>query len=81
MKWSFTSSLVFLFQLSLFTKCTVNYHYDTPPEHVVKADEGSRVTGIQDFEGKDIILCWLFAVHRSSAASGRCGTTLKLKGT
>ena len=25
------------------------------------------VRGIQDFEGKDIILCWLFAVHRSSA--------------
>ena len=81
MKWNLTVSLVVLFQFLSFIECTVNYRYDTPPERVLKADEGSRVRGIQDLEGKDIVLGGLFAVRHSSAAGGQCSTTLRLKGT
>ena len=74
-------ALFVLFRFLSFIECTVRYRYDTPPERVLKADGGSRVRGIQDREGKDIILGGLFSVHLSSAAGGQCGTTLRLKGT
>ena len=81
MKWNPVVSLVVFVQLLLFNKCTVNYNYNTPPERVLKADNGSRVRGIQDLEGKDIILGGLFTVHRSSAAGGQCSSNPILTGT
>ena len=81
MKWSPAVSLVVLFHFLSFTECTVNYNYNTPPGHVLKADNGSRVRGIQDLEGKDIILGGLFAVHRSSAGGGQCSSNPTLTGT
>ena len=80
MKWSFTISLVVLFQLLPFTKCTVNYH-DTPPGYVLKADNGSRVRGIQDLESKDIVLGGWFIVHCSSGVGGQCSSISILTGT
>ena len=80
MKLILVVPLFVLFQFLSFIECTVRFRYDTPPEHVLKT-EGGRVRGIQDLEGKDIILGGLFSVHLSSAAGGQCGTTLRLKGT
>ena len=80
MKWNLTVFLVVLFQFLSYTECTVNYRYDTPPERILKADDGNRVRGIQDLEGKDIVLGGLFAVRHSSAAGGQCSTTLRLEG-
>ena len=81
MKWSPAVSLVVLFHFLSFTECTVNYNYNTPPERVLKADNGNRVRGIQDREGKDIILGGLFAVHHSSAGGGQCSSNPTLTGT
>ena len=81
MKWTLAVSLVVLFQLLSFIECTVNYRYDTPPERVLKADGSSRVRGIQDREGKDIVLGGLFAIQLSYAAGGQCSSNPTLTGT
>ena len=81
MKWNPVVSLVVFFQLLLLNECKVYYNYDTPPERVLKADNGSRVRGTQDLEGKDIILGGLFTVHRSSAGGGKCSSNPLLTGT
>ena len=47
-----------------------DYHYDTPPESVLKANGGTRIS-----EDKDIILGGLLRVHSHDPASGggKCG--------
>ena len=63
MKWSTAVSLVVFFKFLSITECTVNYNYNTPPQRVLKNDKDNRVRGIQDRDGKDIILGGLFALH------------------
>ena len=77
MKWT-TFSFVLLFQFLFFAKCAAQYHYDTPPESVLKADGGTRISGIQDLVDKDIILGGLLRVHSHDPASsgGKCGEIL-----
>ena len=65
------SLIVVLFHFRLFSECRVSYNCYNHPEHVLKADGGSRARDIQDFESKDIILGGLFTVYYSSAADGQ----------
>ena len=81
MRWNLAVSLVVLYHFLSFTECKADFNYNTPPGHVLKEDDDSRVRGIQDREGKDIILGGLFTVHRSSAAGGQCSPTPVLTGT
>ena len=63
----------FVAVLLCFVSCSVakvNYQYKNPPETILYASNGSRVRGIQDFNGKDIILGGLFTVHEE------CGDTV-----
>ena len=71
-------TLVFLFvffQFLLLTKCAVQYHYGSPPESILEADGGTRISGIQDREDKDIILGGLLIAHPHDPVSsgGKCG--------
>ena len=69
MKWTLVFLFV-LFQFLLLTKCAVQYRYGTPPESILKADGGTRISGIQDREDKDIILGGLLIAHPHDPASG-----------
>ena len=70
MKWTLVFLVVF-FQFLLLTKCAAQYHYDTPGSFL-RADGGTRISGIQDLEDKDIILGGLLRVHKSDG-NGKCG--------
>ena len=70
MKW-ITFSFVVFSQFLLFTECVAQYHFGTPPESILRADGGTRISGIQDLEDKDIILGGLLRVHKSDG-SGKC---------
>ena len=67
-------SLIF-FQFLLLTNCIAQYHYGTPPGSILRADGGTRISGIQDLEDKDIILGGLLRVHSNDPTSGggKCG--------
>ena len=67
-------SLIFL-QFLLLTNCVAQYHYDTPPGSILRADGGTRISGIQDHEDKDLILGGLLRVHSNDPVSGggKCG--------
>ena len=71
MKCTVFSFGVFL-QFLTFTACAAQYYYGIPPENVLRADGGTRISGIQDFEDEDIILGGLLRVHQSDG-SGKCG--------
>ena len=71
MKWTLAFLLVFSHFFSL-TKCVRQYHYGTPPVSILRADGGTRISGIQDREDKDIILGGILRVHKSDG-SGKCG--------
>ena len=77
MKWTSFSFVVFS-QFLLFTECTTQYHYGTPPESILRADGGTRISGIQDREDKDIVIGGLLRVHSHDPASGggKCGEIL-----
>ena len=74
MKWTLALFCHFL----LLTECSGQYHYGILPEYVLKADGGTRVSGIQDHKDKDIILGGLLRVHSHEANSsgGKCGKIL-----
>ena len=67
-----------LFDFLLFNNCVVQYHYGTPPGTILRADGGTRISGIQDLEDKDIILGGLLRVHTNdpTAGGGKCGEIL-----
>ena len=71
MKWTIFSFVLFS-QFLTFTECVTQYHYGTPPESILRADGGTRISGIQDLEDKDIILGGLIRVHTGDG-SGKCG--------
>ena len=71
MKWTIFSFVVFS-QFLTFIECVTQYHYGTPPESILRADGGTRISGIQDYEDKDIILGGLLRVHTGDG-SGKCG--------
>ena len=75
---TFIISLTHLFILS---SCAVQFHYRTPPETVLTADDGTRIRGFQDHSG-DIILGGLFPVHTSVPGSdgGQCTEDIWDKG-
>ena len=69
-----TRTLIFLVvfsQFLLLTECAAQYHYGTPGS-VLRADGGTRISGIQDRQDKDIILGVLLRVHKSDGI-GKCG--------
>ena len=70
-------SFFVLSQLLLLTESAVQYHYGTPPGSVlrVRGDRGTRISGIQNREDKDIILGGLLRAHSHDPASGggKCG--------
>ena len=70
MKWTLVFHVVF-FQFLFLTECAVQYHYDTPGS-ILRADGGTRISGIQDLKDKDIILGGLLRVHKRNG-SGKCG--------
>ena len=71
MKWTIFFFVVFSLFLT-FTECVTQYHYGTPPESILRADGGTRISGIQDRKDKDIILGGLLRVHTKDG-SGKCG--------
>ena len=71
MKWTLVFFFVF-FQFFLLTESAVQYCYGTPSRSVLTKDGGTRISGIQDLEDKDIILGGLLRVHKSDG-SGKCG--------
>ena len=71
MKWTLVFLVVF-FRFLLPTKCTVQYCYGSPSASVLKADGGTRISGIQDLKDKDIILGGLLRVHKHDGI-GKCG--------
>ena len=75
---AFILSLTHFFILS---SCAVQFHYHTPPETVLTADDGTRIRGFYNHNG-DIILGGLFPVHTSVPGSdgGRCADGLSNKG-
>ena len=75
---TFILSLTHFFILS---SCAVQFHYCTPPETVLTADDGTRIRGFQDRSG-DIILGGLFAVHSFVPGSdhGQCTDTERDQG-
>ena len=67
-----------LVQFLLLTNCAAQYHYNSPPGSILRDDGGTRISGIQDFEDKDIILGGLLRVHSNNPApgGGKCGKLL-----
>ena len=71
MKWTLAFLLVFSQFFSL-TEGVPQNHYGIPPVSILRANGGTRISGIQDFEDKDIILGGLLRVHKNDC-SGKCG--------
>ena len=53
-------------------ECIVQYCYGSLSASFCKADGGTRISGIQDLEDKDIILGGLLRVHKHDD-NGKCG--------
>ena len=70
MRWTLVFYVVFS-QFLLLTHCAVQYHYGTNVS-VLRTDAGTRISGIQDLEDKDIVLGGLLRVHKHNG-SGKCG--------
>ena len=70
MTWTLIFLVVFS-QFLLLNKCAAQYHYGTPGSFL-RADGGTRISGIQDRQDKDIILGVLLRVHKSDGI-GKCG--------
>ena len=60
----------------------VQFGYDDPPENILYADGGTRISGLQEFVDRDIILGGLFTVHTDAAGSagGKCSTDVWTRG-
>ena len=72
----FALLICFLFYQSV--QSDVQFQYNTPPESVLTTDGGSRINGVQDRRGKDIILGGLFTIHNDAegSAGGKCGNKI-----
>ena len=73
MAWKQLATFTSLTCFFILSSCAVQFHYRTPPETVLTADDGARIRGFQDRSG-DIILGGLFPVHTSVPGSdgGQC---------
>ena len=81
MAWKQLATFISLAHFFILSSCTVQFHYRTPPETVITADDGTRIRGFQDHSG-DIILGGLFPVHFSVPGSdeGQCAEAIWDKG-
>ena len=81
MVWKKLIALISLTHFFILSSCAVQFHYRTPPETVLTADDGARIRGFQDHSG-DIILGGLFPVHTSVPGSdgGQCEDGILTKG-
>ena len=81
MAWKQLAAFISLAHFFILSSCAVQFHYHTPPETVLTADDGARICGFQD-RGGDIILGGLFPVHTSVSGSdgGQCADQLSYKG-
>ena len=73
MAWKQLAAFISLTHFFILSFCAVQFHYRTPPETVLTADDGARIRGFQD-RNADIILGGLFPVHSTIPASngGQC---------
>ena len=80
MAWKQLGAFIALTHFFILSSCAVQFHYRTPPETVLTADDG-RIRGLQDCTG-DIILGGLFAVHTFVPESdhGICTDAVKDQG-
>ena len=80
MVWKALAAFIPLTHLFILSSYAVQFHYDTPPETVLTADDGTRIRGFQDRRG-DIILGGLFPVHSFVPGSdGQCADGIWDKG-
>ena len=81
MAWKQLAAFISLTHCFILSSCAVQFHYRTPPETVLTADDGARIRGFQDRSG-DIILGGLFAVHTFVPGSdhGQCTDTERDQG-
>ena len=75
------AAFIALTHFFILSPCAVQFHYHTPPETVLTADDDARIRGFQDCSG-DIILGGLFPFHTSVSGSdgGQCADELSYKG-
>ena len=79
--WKQLAAFISLIHFFILSSCAVQFHYRTPLETVLTADDGTRTCGFQDHSG-DIILGGLFPVHTSVPGSdgGQCTDAIWDKG-
>ena len=72
--------------LLCFVSCSIadiNYQYKKAPESILYASNRSRVKGMQDLTGKDIVLGGLFTIYYTREGTGDesdCGNTIDKAG-
>ena len=75
------AAFISLTHFFILSSCAVQFHYRTPPDTVLTADDGARIRGFQD-RNADIILGGLFPVHSTIPASngGQCTDAVREQG-
>ena len=81
MAWKQLTVFISLTHFFILSSCAVQFHYNTPPETVLTADDGTRIRGFQNHSA-DLILGGLFPVHSTipGSSGGQCTDAAREQG-